>query len=77
MSDESRLQRIFRVNILIGILVAAATVYFILTGHYENLQQRIGAESLMNKIALGGILYAIGFWYLCVFRKQIFARLSK
>ena len=77
MSDETRLQRIFRVNMLIGFLVAVATVYFILTGHYDNLQQRMGAESLLNKVAIGGILYAVGFWYLCVFRKQIFAKLKK
>lgn len=77
MSDETRLQRIFRVNMLIGFVVAAVTVYFILTGHYDNLQQRLGAESLLNKIAIGGILYTVGFWYLCVFRKQIFAKLNR
>lgn len=72
MTQEVKLKRIFRINMLIGFLVAAASVYFILTGHYDNLAQRITAEAMMNKIAVGGLLYVAGFWYMCVFRKQIF-----
>ncbi|HEX5635510.1 MAG TPA: hypothetical protein VFY78_00355 [Gammaproteobacteria bacterium] len=74
MSQDVKLKRIFRINMLIGFLVAAVSVYMILTGHYDNLQQRLGAEALMNKVAVGGLLYVAGFWYMCVFRKQIFSK---
>jgi presenilin-like A22 family membrane protease len=76
MTQEMKLKRIFRVNMAIGFLVTAISVYLILTGHYDNLQQRIGAEALMNKIAVGGLLYVAGFWYMCVFRKQIFSKIK-
>lgn len=76
MTQEMKLKRIFRVNMAIGFLVTAISVYLILTGHYDNLQQRIGAEAMMNKIAVGGLLYVAGFWYMCVFRKQIFSKIK-
>ena len=72
MTQEVKLKRIFRINMLIGFLVVAASVYFIVTGHYDNLAQRLTAEATMNKIAVGGLLYVAGFWYMCVFRKQLF-----
>ena len=74
MKNELTLKKIFRINMLIGMMVVAGSVYFILTGHYDNLEQRLGAEALMNKIAIGGLLYLVGFWYMCVFRKQIFSK---
>ena len=76
MSKELKLKRIFRLNMAIGFLVTAVSVYLILTGHYDNLQQRIGAEAMMNKVAVGGLLYVAGFWYMCVFRKQIFSKIN-
>lgn len=74
MSQDAKLKRIFRINMLIGFMVAAVSVYMILTGHYDNLQQRMGAEALMNKVFVGGLLYVAGFWYMCMFRKQIFSK---
>lgn len=72
MSREGKLKLIFRSNMVFGFLVTAISTYMILTGHYANLQQRVGSESLMNTLAIGGILYMVGFWYMCVFRKFIF-----
>ena len=76
MKNELTLKKIFRVNMLIGMMVVAGSVYFILTGHYDNLQQRLGAEAVMNKVAVGGLLYVVGFWYMCVFRKQMFSKIK-
>jgi hypothetical protein len=74
MSQDVRLKRIFRINMLVGFIVAAASVYFILTGHYDNLQQRLGTEAVLNKVAIGGLLYIVAFWYMCVFRKSFFLK---
>ncbi len=74
MKNELTLKKLFRVNMLLGMLVVAGSVYFMLTGHYDNLQQRLDAEAVMNKVAIGGLLYVVGFWYMCVFRKQIFSK---
>lgn len=74
MNQDVRLRRIFRINMLFGFIVAAVSVYLILTGHYDNLQQRVMAEAVMNKVAIGGLLYVVAFWYMCVFRKSLFLK---
>lgn len=77
MQNETRMKRLFRVNMLIGVLVTAAAVFMMLTGHYENLQQRLAADKILNFMVVGGLLYSVGFWYMCVFRKQLFEKYFK
>ena len=76
MASEQKLKKVFRINMLIGLLVVAVSVFFILNGHYDNLQQRLSAEAWMNGLAVGGILYMVSFWYMCVFRKYLFSKVN-
>lgn len=66
------LRKIFRINMLIGLSVAIIATYFIITGTYENIQAREVAETTLGWIGIGGVLYLVGFWYMCVFKHHIF-----
>jgi hypothetical protein len=57
---------------LIGLSVVLFAVYFIITGTYENIQAREAAESSLNLMGLGGMLYLVAFWYMSVFKHEIF-----
>ena len=71
-SKLNRLSKIFRINILIGFIVALLATYFIVTGTYENIQAREAAETTLGWVGVGGILYLVGFWYMCMFKRHIF-----
>jgi uncharacterized membrane protein len=74
ISKLNMLRKIFRVNMVIGLGIAMLATYFMITGTYENIQARESAESTLGLIGVGGILYLIGFWYMCVFKHHIFFR---
>lgn len=75
ISPRSRiLKRTFRFNMIVGLLITAIATYFIITGHYDNIQAREAAETLMGWIAVGGLLYVAAFWYMCLFREQLFLK---
>jgi len=59
---------------LIGVVIAAISAYFIATGSYNSIQARETAETTMGWIAVAALLYVAGFWYMCVFRKQFFLK---
>jgi len=72
ISKLNMLRKIFRANMFIGLSVALFAIYLIVTGTYENIQAREAAESSLNWMGIGGMLYLVGFWYMCVFKHHIF-----
>lgn len=60
---SSRVHALLRTNIALGLAVLAAVIYFIITGEYTNLAERQATESLLNKLALGAMLYSVACWY--------------
>ncbi len=75
---KSRLRRVFHANMMLGSLMFAAAVYLMITGHYDNHLARQSAEMVLNRFALGGLLYLAAFWsadllgkpYLCPSAEQ-------
>jgi len=74
ISKLNMLRKIFRANMVIGLIVAIIATYFIITGTYENIQARETAEMTLSWVGIGGMLYLVGFWYMCVFKNHIFFR---
>ena len=66
------LRKIFRINMIIGLGIALIATYLMITGTYENIQARQATETTLSWIGVGGILYLVGFWYMCVFKHHIF-----
>ncbi len=76
MSDSllDRFKRIFRVNMLIGLIITVTATYFIITGSYDGIQSRQSTEAILGWTAIAGLIYTVGFWFACMFRKQIFQK---
>lgn len=74
LSDNtlSKLQKLLRANMLLGLIVTIVSTYMMITGTYDNIQQRETQEFMLGAIALAGIFYTFVFWLSCVFRKQFF-----
>ncbi len=79
MSDSllNKFKRIFRVNMLIGLIITITATYFIITGSYDGIQARQSTESILGWTAIVGLVYTVGFWFACMFRKQIFQKSSE
>ena len=76
MSDSmlQKFKRIFRINILIGLVITVAAIYMIITGTYEGIDSRRSSEAILGWTAIGGVMYSVGFWFACMFRKQFFQK---
>ena len=64
--------KIFRANMLIGLSIALVATYFIVTGTYENIGAREAAETTLGWVGVGGVLYLVGFFYMCLLKRHIF-----
>ncbi|MCK4950466.1 MAG: hypothetical protein KAS48_01515 [Gammaproteobacteria bacterium] len=64
-------RRFFSANMIFGLLITAISVYLIITGQYENLAARQASETVLNMMAIGGLLYVVTFWYLAIFTKPL------
>ncbi len=53
-----------QLNMALGALVFAVSVYLMVTGEYDNLLLRQHAETLLGKFEVGAPLYVVLFWYL-------------
>ena len=62
--NGDRLHSILTINMAVGLAVFAAAIYFMITGEYVSLQARQHQESLLNSVALGGLLFSAAAWYL-------------
>ena len=74
MSDTmlQKFKRIFRINMLIGLIITVIATYMIITGTYEGLEARRSTEAILGWTAIAGVVYTVGFWFACIFRKQFF-----
>jgi hypothetical protein len=66
------LRKIFRINMIIGLGIAMVATYLMITGTYENIQARQATETILSWVGVAGILYLVGFWYMCVFKHHLF-----
>ena len=71
-STLNKLQKALRANMFLGLIITVASTYMVITGTYDNIQQRETQELLLSILALGGLFYTFVFWIACVFRKQFF-----
>ena len=69
-----KFKRIFRFNMLIGLIITVVATYFIITGSYDGIQSRQSSEAILGWTAIVGLVYTVGFWFACMFRKQIFQK---
>ena len=67
-----KLQRVLRVNMLLGLTVTIVSTYMIITGTYDNIESRQAGETMLSWVAIIGLMYTFGFWITCVFRNQFF-----
>ncbi len=44
-------------NIVLGMLVFAVSVYFIIVGEYANLQERTATEAILNLVSLSSLAW--------------------
>jgi len=79
MSDSllNKFKHIFRLNMLIGLIITVTTIYFIISGSYDGIQARQSTETTLGWTAIVGLIYTVGFWFACMFRKQIFQEPSE
>jgi len=62
---------LFRINMVLGVLASLVAVYFIINAQYPDLAARKSMETLLNIAFVGGLLYAVGFWYVCVLSRPV------
>jgi len=64
-----RVRRLLRMNILLAFVVFAFSVYLILTGEYNTLQERNSTELIYNVMAIGSLVYMAVVWISCMMSK--------
>lgn len=69
--NQDRLHKLLTANMIFGVAACGAAIYFMITGEYTNLPARQTTEALLNKVALGGLLYSAAAWYLDQFVRPI------
>lgn len=63
LSQPDRWHQLLLANMALGLILFAAAVYMMIAGEYANLLERQTQEALLNKLALGGLLYGTLAWY--------------
>lgn len=58
-----------RANLVLGLLVVAVCMYLMVTGEYASIQARQEGDAMLTRYAVGGLVYTVIFWYLCLFGK--------
>jgi hypothetical protein len=61
--------RFYLANAVLGLTVFAISVFLTITGEYPNLAVRLHTEAVLNFFMIGGLLYAVTFWYVDRFTK--------
>lgn len=65
----ARRTTILRLNILLGFIVLAVSVFFMITNDYATLAERKAADSVFNLMIIGSVLYMAIIWFACVFSR--------
>ena len=66
-----KLHRLYQFNIILGVFIFAISCFFMITGEYTSLAMRQQAESMLNLLGLGSMMYATVFWYLSMFASPL------
>ena len=74
--QNARLHNLLVTNMALGVAVFAIAVYFMITGEYANLPTRQTTEALLNKFAIGGLLYCAVAWYIDQFARPMFSKMG-
>lgn len=67
-------RRFLRANIAIGLTITLVALYMIFTGDYANDQARKASEAVLNRFAIGGLIYMALVWSACQFGKPFMKR---
>lgn len=70
IKQRPRLFRHFlQANMLFGLIVLIVAIYSTITGQYDSLVLRQQAETTLNLLAIGSLIYIVIFWTLGIFSK--------
>ena len=58
------IHKLLQTNIAVGVVVFIAAVFFIISGEYASLETREQTETMLNIVAIGGLIYSVAAWYL-------------
>ena len=58
-----------RANLVLGLVIVAVSMYLMITGDYATIQARQAADAELTRYGVGGLIYTVVFWYLCLFGK--------
>jgi len=72
----NKLQRVLRINILLGLFISLFAGFMIFTNQYEGVTSSQPAETLLSWIGITALLYTLGFWFACLFKQQLFRRIN-
>ena len=72
----NKLQRVFRLNILLGLFITLFAGFMIFTNQYNGVSSRESAETLLSWIGITSLFYTVGFWFACLFKQQLFHRIN-
>lgn len=75
-SQKSHLHNLLVANMALGVAVFAVAIYFMITGEYASLSARQATEALLNKFAIGGLLYSAASWYVDQFVRPIWNKVG-
>jgi len=57
------LKTFLRTNIVLGLVVAVAAIYYLITGDYASLAERRHTEGVLNLVMMGGITFSVLNWF--------------
>lgn len=75
--QNSCFRRLFNINIVSGLLLAACAYVLMISSDYANIAERKSWDAIYNMVILGGVIYAIIFWYMNTFARQWFVQNRK
>jgi len=64
-------------NVALSVLVFAVVLYFIVAGEYSSLQDRNAAESVLNSISIGSLVYGGVFLVIALMAKPFLCSTEK
>ena len=70
-------RRFLRINIGIGLIVTVVSLYLIFTGEYPSLEARHASEAVLNRFAIGGLIYMGLVWSACQLGKPFMKKKPK
>ena len=76
-SDTLFTKGFLRINIAIGLTITVIALYLIFTGEYPSMKEREAREIILNRFAVGGLIYMGLVWSACQLSKPFMKRKSQ